>query len=78
MHAILANGAAVSRVGTAQVAWEANGCNVPVLVACQTHKSCERVQTDSIVHNEIGKNHFHLLFEICVEIINDDKKINFV
>lgn len=63
VHAILANGAAVSRVGTAQVAWEASGCNVPVLVACGTHKSCERVQTDSIVHNEIGNLLFIYIFK---------------
>ncbi|XP_008210067.1 translation initiation factor eIF-2B subunit delta isoform X2 [Nasonia vitripennis] len=53
-HAILANGAVMSRVGTAQVALIAKAFNVPVLVACETHKSCERVQTDSIVYNEIG------------------------
>lgn len=45
----------MSRVGTAQVALIAKAFNVPVLVACETHKSCERVQTDSIVHNELGK-----------------------
>lgn len=53
-HAILANGAVMSRVGTAQVALMAKAFNVPVLVACETHKSCERVQTDSIVYNELG------------------------
>ncbi|XP_011877926.1 PREDICTED: translation initiation factor eIF-2B subunit delta [Vollenhovia emeryi] len=53
-HAILANGAVMSRVGTAQVALVAKAFNVPVLVACETHKSSERVQTDSIVHNELG------------------------
>ncbi|XP_014613862.1 PREDICTED: probable cyclin-dependent serine/threonine-protein kinase DDB_G0292550 isoform X1 [Polistes canadensis] len=53
-HAILANGAVMSRIGTAQVALMAKSFNVPVLVACETHKSCERVQTDSIVHNELG------------------------
>ncbi|XP_018302874.1 translation initiation factor eIF-2B subunit delta [Mycetomoellerius zeteki] len=53
-HAILANGAVMSRVGTAQVALMAKAFNVPVLVACETHKSSERVQTDSIVHNELG------------------------
>lgn len=54
-HAILANGAVMSRVGTAQVALMARAFNIPVLVACETHKSCERVQTDSIVYNELGK-----------------------
>lgn len=44
----------MSRAGTAQVALMAKVFNVPVLVACETHKSCERVQTDSIVYNEIG------------------------
>lgn len=53
-HAILANGAVMSRAGTAQVALMAKAFNVPVLVACETHKTCERVQTDSIVYNEIG------------------------
>ncbi|XP_076678442.1 eukaryotic translation initiation factor 2B subunit delta isoform X2 [Andrena cerasifolii] len=53
-HAILANGAVMSRVGTAQVALMARAFNIPVLVACETHKSCERVQTDSIVYNELG------------------------
>ncbi|XP_015587510.1 translation initiation factor eIF-2B subunit delta isoform X2 [Cephus cinctus] len=53
-HAILANGAVMSRAGTAQVALMAKAFNIPVLVACETHKSCERVQTDSIVYNEIG------------------------
>ncbi|XP_076174581.1 eukaryotic translation initiation factor 2B subunit delta [Ptiloglossa arizonensis] len=53
-HAILANGAVMSRVGTAQVALMAKTFNIPVLVACETHKSCERVQTDSIVYNELG------------------------
>lgn len=53
-HAILANGAVMSRAGTAQVALIAKAFNVPVLVACETHKSSERVQTDSIVYNELG------------------------
>lgn len=44
----------MSRAGTAQVALMAKTFNVPVLVACETHKSSERVQTDSIVYNEIG------------------------
>ncbi|XP_043284894.1 translation initiation factor eIF-2B subunit delta [Venturia canescens] len=53
-HAILANGAVMSRVGTAQVSLMAKSFNIPVLVACETHKTCERVQTDSIVYNEIA------------------------
>ncbi|KMQ92731.1 translation initiation factor eif-2b subunit delta [Lasius niger] len=53
-HAILANGAVMSRAGTAQVALIAKAFNVPVLVACETHKSSGRVLTDSIVYNELG------------------------
>ncbi|XP_015432510.1 PREDICTED: translation initiation factor eIF-2B subunit delta [Dufourea novaeangliae] len=53
-HAILANGAVMSRAGTAQVALMARAFNIPVLVACETHKTYERVQTDSIVYNELG------------------------
>ncbi|XP_076294947.1 eukaryotic translation initiation factor 2B subunit delta isoform X2 [Lasioglossum baleicum] len=53
-HAILANGAVMSRAGSAQVALMARAFNIPVLVACETHKSHERVQTDSIVYNELG------------------------
>uniref|UniRef100_A0A0C9QUY3 Translation initiation factor eIF2B subunit delta n=1 Tax=Fopius arisanus TaxID=64838 RepID=A0A0C9QUY3_9HYME len=54
VHAIFANGAIMSRLGTAQVALMAKAFNIPVLVACETYKTCERVQTDSIVNNEIG------------------------
>ncbi|CAD6221865.1 GSCOCG00005203001-RA-CDS [Cotesia congregata] len=68
-HAILANGAVMSRAGTAQVALMAKAFNVPVLVACETHKSCERVQTDSIVYNEIGDAD-----ELQSNIIGSNKK----
>lgn len=67
-HAILANGAVMSRAGTAQVALMAKAFNVPVLVACETHKSCERVQTDSIVYNEIGNA------DELTDISNNNKK----
>lgn len=53
-HSLLANGYVMSRAGTAQVALIAQAFNKPVLVCCETYKFCERVQTDSIVHNEIG------------------------
>lgn len=67
----------MSRVGTAQVALIAKAFNVPVLVACETHKSCERVQTDSIVYNELGKQgskfyycrYFYRLYLLIVMII---------
>ncbi|XP_015119257.1 translation initiation factor eIF-2B subunit delta [Diachasma alloeum] len=54
VHAIFANGAIMSRLGTAQIALMAKAFNIPVLFACETYKTCERVQTDSIVNNEIG------------------------
>lgn len=52
--ALLANGCVVGAAGTAAVALAARNCNVPVLVACETHKFSERVQTDAFVCNEIG------------------------
>ena len=54
-HAMLSNGVALSRVGTAAVAMAASANNVPVLVCCETYKFSERVQTDSFVFNELGK-----------------------
>ncbi|XP_055335254.1 translation initiation factor eIF-2B subunit delta-like [Paramacrobiotus metropolitanus] len=51
---LLANGFVMSRVGSSQIALVAKAYNVPVLVCCETYKFCERVQTDSIVHNELG------------------------
>ncbi|CAB0034442.1 unnamed protein product [Trichogramma brassicae] len=59
-HAILANGAVMARVGTSQIALTAKAFSVPVLVVCGAHKSCERVQTDSFVYNEIGDPDFLL------------------
>ncbi|KZS13833.1 translation initiation factor eIF-2B subunit delta isoform X1 [Daphnia magna] len=53
-HALLANGNVMSRVGSSQVALVAKAHNVPVLVCCETHKFCDRVQTDSFVFNELG------------------------
>ncbi|KDR23592.1 Translation initiation factor eIF-2B subunit delta [Zootermopsis nevadensis] len=53
-HALLANGYVMSRAGSSQVALLAHSHNVPVLVCCETHKFCERVQTDSFVYNELG------------------------
>lgn len=54
-HALLSNGYVMSRVGVSQVALLASAHNVPVLVACETHKFCERVQSDSFVYNEMGE-----------------------
>ncbi|KAJ8735303.1 hypothetical protein PYW07_006923 [Mythimna separata] len=52
--ALLANGSVLGAAGTAQAALAARAHNVPVLVACETHKFSERVQTDAFVYNEIG------------------------
>jgi len=53
-HALLANGYIMSRVGTSIIAMTAKAYNIPVMVACETYKVSERVQTDSFVHNELG------------------------
>ena len=52
--AVLANGAVVSRVGTAAVAAVANAHGVPVLVAAETCKFHERVHLDAVAYNELG------------------------
>ncbi|XP_075992595.1 eukaryotic translation initiation factor 2B subunit delta isoform X2 [Anticarsia gemmatalis] len=52
--ALLVNGSVLGALGTAQVALAARARNVPVLVACETHKFSERVQTDAFVYNELG------------------------
>mmetsp|Transcript_12621 Transcript_12621/g.18889 ORF Transcript_12621/g.18889 Transcript_12621/m.18889 type:complete len:567 (+) Transcript_12621:51-1751(+) len=52
--AILANGAVVSRVGTAMVGMMANVYNIPVIVCCEIYKFHERVQVSSISFNELG------------------------
>lgn len=57
-HALLANGYVMGRAGSAQIALVAKHFNVPVLVCCETYKFTERVQTDSIVFNELGMNFF--------------------
>lgn len=51
--AFMSNGVAVGRVGTALVAMNAREANVPVLFCCETYKFSDRVQLDSITHNEL-------------------------
>ena len=53
-HSLLANGYVMSRIGTSLVALVAKSFNVPVLVCCETYKFSDKVQTDSIVNNELG------------------------
>ncbi|GBF93276.1 translation initiation factor eIF-2B subunit delta [Raphidocelis subcapitata] len=52
--AVLSNGTVVSRAGSASVAMMAAAAGRPVLVCCETLKFHERVQLDSITHNELG------------------------
>ncbi len=52
--AVLSNGTVLSRAGTAAVAMVAQAHNKPVMICCETHKFNERVQLDSITHNELG------------------------
>ena len=59
--AVLANGAVVSRVGTAAVAAVARGAGIPVLVAAETCKFHERVQLDAVANNELGEFIFILV-----------------
>ncbi|RKP08782.1 hypothetical protein THASP1DRAFT_29428 [Thamnocephalis sphaerospora] len=54
-HAMLSNGAMLSRVGAASVALAASEHRVPVLVCCETYKFTDRVQLDAFVWNELGK-----------------------
>uniref|UniRef100_S4NMK9 Translation initiation factor eIF2B subunit delta n=2 Tax=Pararge aegeria TaxID=116150 RepID=S4NMK9_9NEOP len=51
---LLANGAVLAPVGSLQAALVARAHNVPLLVACETHKFSDNVQTDAFVYNEIG------------------------
>ncbi|XP_039266970.2 translation initiation factor eIF2B subunit delta-like [Styela clava] len=53
-HGLLSNGYVIGAVGTSLVSLAAQSLNIPVIVCCETYKFCERVQTDSIVNNEIG------------------------
>jgi translation initiation factor eIF-2B subunit delta len=52
-YAMLSNGHATSPAGTASVAMVAHAYHVPVIVACELYKFCDRVQLDSICFNEL-------------------------
>lgn len=53
-HALMSNGVLYSRVGTAQVAMEANDNNVPVIVLSEIVKCTDKVTLDSILFNEVA------------------------
>jgi translation initiation factor eIF-2B subunit delta len=52
--AMLSNGSMLAAAGTAVVASLAKYRHVPVIALCESYKFTERVQLDSIVHNELG------------------------
>lgn len=52
--AVLSNGAVLGRAGNASIAMLAHAHSVPVLICAETHKFNERVQLDSVTHNELG------------------------
>jgi len=52
--AIMSNGTVMGRAGNAAVAMTAHAHSKPVLVCCESFKFHERVQLDSITHNELG------------------------
>ena len=52
--AVLSNGTVMSRAGSAAVAMMATSTSKPVIICCETYKFHEKVQLDSITHNELG------------------------
>ena len=52
--AMMANGTALSRVGTAVVAMMGHAQRIPIIFCCETYKFHERVQLDAIVSNEVA------------------------
>ncbi len=52
--AVMSNGTVMSRAGSAAVAMVANAHSKPVMICCESYKFHERVQLDSITHNELG------------------------
>ena len=52
-HALLGNGAVMSSAGSGLVMLSAKSFNKPVIVCCETFKFSEKIQTDSIVSNEL-------------------------
>ena len=52
--AMLSNGSMLAAAGNAVVASLAKYRHVPVIALCESYKFSERVQLDSIVHNELG------------------------
>ena len=52
--ALFGNGAVMAKAGTGSVMLSAKSCNKPVIVCCETFKFSEKIQTDSIVFNQLA------------------------
>jgi translation initiation factor eIF-2B subunit delta len=52
--ALLSNGCMLAPAGSAMVAAIAKAHRIPVIVAAESYKCCEKVQLDAIVYNELG------------------------
>lgn len=52
--AVMSNGTVMGRAGSAAVAMVAAAVSKPVMICCESYKFHERVQLDSITHNELG------------------------
>jgi len=52
--AVMSNGTVMGRSGSAAVAMMAHAHGKPVMICCESYKFHERVQLDSITHNELG------------------------
>ncbi|GAX82182.1 hypothetical protein CEUSTIGMA_g9610.t1 [Chlamydomonas eustigma] len=52
--AVMSNGTVMGRAGSASVAMVAHDLSKPVMICCESYKFHERVQLDSITHNELG------------------------
>jgi translation initiation factor 2B subunit (eIF-2B alpha/beta/delta family) len=51
---LLSNGCMLAPAGSAMVAAIAKSLRIPVIVAAESYKCCEKVQLDAIVFNELG------------------------
>jgi translation initiation factor eIF-2B subunit delta len=60
--ALFANGAVMSRIGTAVVTMMAYEYQIPVIVCCETYKFSDAVRLDSFVWNEIGDSGIMMKF----------------
>jgi translation initiation factor eIF-2B subunit delta len=78
--AVMSNGAVLSRAGTAAVALSASLAHVPVIVCSETYKFHERVQLDSITHNELADSYDMCKASSlnCLNIVYDTTAADFI